>query len=678
MADPAALPLAPRSPLGATSSDPFPIVRAAGIEIDERPFLAQILLRMPPADDAIAAVGAALDLDLPPPGRLASAPGAYRLAIWMGPDEWLVVEPGAPEAVADRLLAAGRAHGAHDRRCLRAPDAARAARNGGSGRAVGRVLRSTSIRGRSRSVRPSRPSSPASTSSSAAAARTSGTSPCGRRLQRISPAGCRTPSRREEMSVDRPKEEPRFPRVTLAAVCIPWDERNNVVEDVFREQIRLHLRAGVKDLYVFGTAGEGYAVTESPVRRDRPPVRRRDVARRRGAADDRAHQPLHENDRRTDRALPRRSACGPSSSRCRAGVPLNDNELSTFFKRGCRAIPGRPVPALQPAARRPRSRPGRVRPSCRRVPELRRCEERHEQHRDAPRPAHAGAGDPPVLHRARLPAGLPRRRARLPDVADDDEPVAGRAVLRSRRRTATGTRSSASRPSRSSCSNCSWTAVAPRSAAHAFPGAKAHMDGAFEKVLAKVLDPGMPLRLLPPYQSATDAAYAEFVRRMSRAPAALDAQADGLATALLVGAMADDQDRRRLVAGLDHVVRHGGVPQQVVARSQLLGLFALRHPDPALEHDMVLVAAVGVEACACAGPVDASPGGSAGRGGCRRRPLRWCPNRSVPAALAARSHARCAWARLESMRNQQPGRPSRPPAHRAPRVTVPPCRSRSG
>ena len=41
------------------------------------------------------------------------------------------------------------------------------------------------------------------------------------------------------------------------------------------------------------------------------------------------------------------------------------------------------------------------------------------------------------------------------------------------------------------------------------------MDGAFEKVLAKVLDPGMPLRLLPPYQSATDAAYAEFVRRMS-------------------------------------------------------------------------------------------------------------------------------------------------------------------
>ena len=35
------------------------------------------------------------------------------------------------------------------------------------------------------------------------------------------------------------------------------------MEEVFRDQIRIHLRAGVKHLYVFGTAGEGYAVTES-------------------------------------------------------------------------------------------------------------------------------------------------------------------------------------------------------------------------------------------------------------------------------------------------------------------------------------------------------------------------------------------------------------------------------
>jgi dihydrodipicolinate synthase/N-acetylneuraminate lyase len=47
-----------------------------------------------------------------------------------------------------------------------------------------------------------------------------------------------------------------------------------------------------------------------------------------------------------------------------------------------------------------------------------------------------------------------------------------------------------------------------------FPAAKPHMDGAFEKVLAKVLDPGFPLRLLPPYQAASEGMYQEFVARM--------------------------------------------------------------------------------------------------------------------------------------------------------------------
>src|SRR5205823_6321231 len=57
-------------------------------------------------------------------------------------------------------------------------------------------------------------------------------------------------------------EAPRYPRVTLAAACIPWNERGDVMEDVFRDQVRLHLEAGVKHIYIFGTAGEGYAVTE--------------------------------------------------------------------------------------------------------------------------------------------------------------------------------------------------------------------------------------------------------------------------------------------------------------------------------------------------------------------------------------------------------------------------------
>jgi hypothetical protein len=48
-----------------------------------------------------------------------------------------------------------------------------------------------------------------------------------------------------------------------------------------------------------------------------------------------------------------------------------------------------------------------------------------------------------------------------------------------------------------------------------FPGAKPHMDGAYEKVLARILDPRFPLRLLPPYQSVPEAAADEFRRRVA-------------------------------------------------------------------------------------------------------------------------------------------------------------------
>ncbi|MGH3003296.1 MAG: dihydrodipicolinate synthase family protein [Gaiellaceae bacterium] len=38
----------------------------------------------------------------------------------------------------------------------------------------------------------------------------------------------------------------------------------------------------------------------------------------------------------------------------------------------------------------------------------------------------------------------------------------------------------------------------------------AHMDGAFEKAISKLHDPGFPLRLLPPYEGAPDAAFSAF------------------------------------------------------------------------------------------------------------------------------------------------------------------------
>jgi sarcosine oxidase subunit gamma len=54
---------------------------------------------MPPNDAGGAAVATALGLQLPPANRLASAAGAFRLAIWLGPDAWLLVD-GSGDAVA--------------------------------------------------------------------------------------------------------------------------------------------------------------------------------------------------------------------------------------------------------------------------------------------------------------------------------------------------------------------------------------------------------------------------------------------------------------------------------------------------------------------------------------------------------------------------------------------------
>jgi sarcosine oxidase subunit gamma len=86
---------------------------AAGrdVEIVERPFLAQILLRMPPEPAGISAVREALGLDLPAPNRLAWASGRFPMAIWLGPDEWLLVGAAEPATLERSVVGATRDHG---------------------------------------------------------------------------------------------------------------------------------------------------------------------------------------------------------------------------------------------------------------------------------------------------------------------------------------------------------------------------------------------------------------------------------------------------------------------------------------------------------------------------------------------------------------------------------------
>lgn len=52
---------------------------------------------------------------------------------------------------------------------------------------------------------------------------------------------------------------PRYPQAMLVSCEIPWDENESLMEDVFRAEVR-HLLQDFHHLYIFGTAGEGYAV----------------------------------------------------------------------------------------------------------------------------------------------------------------------------------------------------------------------------------------------------------------------------------------------------------------------------------------------------------------------------------------------------------------------------------
>ncbi len=52
----------------------------------------------------------------------------------------------------------------------------------------------------------------------------------------------------------------RFRRGILISCEVPWDDREELLEAAFRDEVRRVLRLGFQNLYVFGTAGEGYAV----------------------------------------------------------------------------------------------------------------------------------------------------------------------------------------------------------------------------------------------------------------------------------------------------------------------------------------------------------------------------------------------------------------------------------
>lgn len=303
---------------------------------------------------------------------------------------------------------------------------------------------------------------------------------------------------------------PRYPRVILAAVCIPWDAQGEVLADVFREQIHLHLRAGIRHLYVFGTAGEGYAVTERQfdqiVDLFQAEMKGPDAHPMIGLISLSTRTIIERIERCLERGLDTFQFALPGWG------ALNDTELATFFAEVLGRFPQaqfvhynlqRAGRVLVPAeyARLAAEHPNLVaakngtsaivmlRDLLVQAPMLRHF------YTELGFPQGCQAGEPgylmslttmnPALALRFFEAGLRGDLATLFGI--QAEALALFELL---------------------------VGSGGAEIGATFPGAKAHMDGAYEKALARVLDPNMPLRLLPPYQAVSEVAYKEFVRRV--------------------------------------------------------------------------------------------------------------------------------------------------------------------
>ncbi|WP_060905806.1 sarcosine oxidase subunit gamma [Streptomyces scabiei] len=112
MAD-TALTARPRRPLSGAADRLAAATRASGgaIRLAERPFLTQLDVRLDPKGAAADAAGLALGLPLPlEPDTVVRA--GELTALWLGPDEWLLVgPPGGARELENRIReAAGEEH----------------------------------------------------------------------------------------------------------------------------------------------------------------------------------------------------------------------------------------------------------------------------------------------------------------------------------------------------------------------------------------------------------------------------------------------------------------------------------------------------------------------------------------------------------------------------------------
>jgi dihydrodipicolinate synthase/N-acetylneuraminate lyase len=125
----------------------------------------------------------------------------------------------------------------------------------------------------------------------------------------------------------------RYPSCILAACCVPWNEDGTLAEQIFRRSIRNLLKNLTPNIYLFGTAGEGYAVTENQydeiVRVFREETSEQNVAGMVGVISLSLPTIIERIERARQMGIRHFQISLPSWG------ALSDNELKTFFNETC-------------------------------------------------------------------------------------------------------------------------------------------------------------------------------------------------------------------------------------------------------------------------------------------------------------------------------------------------------
>lgn len=296
----------------------------------------------------------------------------------------------------------------------------------------------------------------------------------------------------------------RYPQGIMATCCVPWDEGRRFAEATFRRGVRLAL-AGTRHLYVFGTAGEGYAVTETQF--DQVAAAFADEMRRAGV------EPMvgviHLS---LGTILERIQRCREVGvRRFQVSLPawgaLSEAELFDFFDRVCGGFPD----CLFLHYNVPRTKrmvTGR---------EYARLAERHPN-----LVATKNCGDS-LAHLQSLIEDAPQLQHFLSEAGYAHGSLFGECGIlasfttnwpRQRELLDAGVR----RDTETMAAIQREINVLVRALFEAVPDGR--IDGAYDKLFAKMYDPEFPLRLLPPYAGSSDDEFRAFVRLLrERLPA---------------------------------------------------------------------------------------------------------------------------------------------------------------